>query len=74
MKLDSSKQESSDLKVFGVGPKDSKIKSNFIVNILSIFCNLRSCGYSHAVTTDNSDIACDATSQRKILGATRDFK
>ena len=27
MKLDKSKQESSDLKVFGVGPKDSEIKS-----------------------------------------------
>ena len=29
MKLDSNKQESSDLKVFGVGPKDSEIKSEF---------------------------------------------
>ena len=45
-----------------------------IVNILSIFCNLRSCVYGHAVITDNGDIACDATLQRKILSATRDFK
>ena len=29
MKLDNSKQESSDLKVFGVAPKDSEIKSEF---------------------------------------------
>ena len=29
MKLDNSKQESSDLKVFGVGPKDTQIKSEF---------------------------------------------
>ena len=27
MKLDNNKQESSNLKVFGVGPKDSEIKS-----------------------------------------------
>ena len=26
------------------------------MSILSIFCNLRSCGYGHAVITDNSDI------------------
>ena len=45
-----------------------------IVNILNIFYNLRSCGYGHAVITGNSDIACDATLQRKILGATGDFK
>ena len=25
-----------------------------VVNVLSIFCNLRSCGYGHAVITDNS--------------------
>ena len=37
-----------------------------IARILSIFCNLRSCGYGHAVGTGNSDIACDATLQRKI--------
>ena len=46
---------------------------NIMVNILSIFCNLRSCGCGHAVITDNSDIAGDATLQRKILGATRNF-
>ena len=47
---------------------------NVSVNTLSIFCNLQSCGNGHAVITDNSDIPCDATLQRKILGATRDFK
>ena len=46
-----------------------------IVNILSIFCNLRSCGYGYAViTVTNSDIACDATLQGKILSVTKDFK
>ena len=45
-----------------------------IANILSIFCNLWSCGYGHAVITDNSDTACNATLQCKILSATRDSK
>ena len=45
-----------------------------IVNILSIICDLRSCGYGRAVNTDDSDIAYDATLQRKILAAMRDFK
>ena len=47
---------------------------NISVNVVSIFCKLQSCGYGHAEITDNSDIACDATLQRKILGATRDFQ
>ena len=42
-----------------------------IVNILRIFCNLRSCGYGHVVIRDNSDIARDATLQRKILQVQR---
>ena len=38
MKLDNNKQESSDLKVFGVGPKDSEIKSKFVLkNLLVCF-------------------------------------
>ena len=36
MKLDSNKQESSDLKVFGVGPKDSEIKSEFTLKSLTL--------------------------------------
>ena len=36
------------------------------VNTLSILCNLRSCGYGHAVITDRSDFACDVTLLRTI--------
>ena len=36
MKLDSNKQESSDLKVFGVGPKDSEIKNEFPALVMKL--------------------------------------
>ena len=46
-----------------------------IVNILSVFSNLRLCGYGHAVITDNT-VTLHATQlcNARFLGAARDLK
>ena len=53
------------------------------MNILRIFCNLRSCGYDHTVITENSDIAmlrcnfatqdlrCNEGFQVRLIGVAR---
>ena len=58
----------SPFQISGHAPEVYAWNEYIIANILCIFCNLRSCGYGHAVIiTDNGDIARDATLQRNIL-------